>query len=355
MLGAVMLDIAGTTLDDTDKQILMRPEVGGVILFSRNYESPEQISALCADIHALREPPLLIAVDQEGGIVQRFRHGFTELPTMESLGDLYDDDKEVALKLTEQVGWLMAAELRAVGVDFSFAPVLDLHLGLSTVIDSRAFHAKPTIVARLAQALIRGMNAAGMNAVGKHFPGHGSVVADSHHQLPVDERDWVDINHADLRPFRILIEAGIPALMPAHILFPKVDSKVVGFSKHWLQTVLRGQLGFQGAIFSDDLSMAGAASAGTIEQRTQAALEAGCDMLLVCNDRAAALKVLNHLIGYENPAAQARFLRLHGTTPDKQVESLAGLSADLRRSDIRASLANLTTDTVLNLKDDMMS
>lgn len=355
MLGAVMLDIAGTALDETDKLLLMRPEVGGVILFSRNYESPAQVSALCAEIHALRTPPLLIAVDQEGGIVQRFRQGFTSLPTMASLGKLYDQDKASALSLTEDVGWLMAAELRSVGVDFSFAPVLDLLLGVSTVIDSRAFHAKPTVVASLAQALIRGMNAAGMNAVGKHFPGHGSVHADSHHQLPVDERDWTDIAHTDLRPFKLLIEAGIPALMPAHILFPKVDKQIVGFSRHWLQTVLRGQLGFQGAIFSDDLSMAGAATAGTIEARARAALDAGCDMLLVCNDRAAALKVVNYLINYENPVAQARFLRLHGWFPDKHIITREQLLQHPRRSDIRAALAPLNKTAELQLKDDSMS
>ena len=355
MLGAVMLDIAGTALDETDKQVLIRPEVGGVILFSRNYESPEQISALCAEIHSLRTPPLLIAVDQEGGIVQRFRRGFTHLPNMASLGTLYDQDSQTALKLTEDVGWLLAAELRTVGIDFSFAPVLDLNLGLSSVIDSRAFHSKPHIVASLAQALIRGMNAAGMNAVGKHFPGHGSVVADSHHQLPVDERDWTDISQCDLRPFRLLIEAGIPALMPAHILFPKVDDQIVGFSRHWLQTVLREQLNFQGAIFSDDLSMKGAAVAGNIEERAKAALEAGCDMLLVCNDRTAALKVVQCLQNHENPAAQARFLRLHGRSPDKTIVTQAQLTQHLRRSEIRTTLAPLTKVAELNLKDDRMN
>jgi len=355
MLGAMMLDIAGTALDESDKQVLIQPQVGGVILFSRNYESPEQVSALCAEIHALRTPPLLIAVDQEGGIVQRFRHGFSRLPSMASLGKLYDQDTASALKLTEDVGWLLAAELRTVGVDFSFAPVLDLELGLSSVIDSRAFHAKPSVVASLAQALMRGMNAAGMNAVGKHFPGHGSVVADSHHQLPVDERDWTDISQRDLRPFKIVIEAGIPALMPAHILFPKIDQHVVGFSRHWLQTVLRQQLGFQGAIFSDDLSMQGAAVAGSIEERATAALAAGCDMLLVCNDRAAALKVLHCLVDYENPAAQARFLRLHGWSPDKQIITPAQLSQHPRLSEIRAALAPFTRMATLNLKDDMMN
>jgi len=355
MLGVLMLDIAGFSLTAEDRELLKKSCVGGVILFSRNYQSPQQVHALCEDIHSLRQPPLLIAVDQEGGIVQRFRDGFTALPAMLQLGHYYDENPEAALQLTQQVGWLMAAELRAVGIDFSFAPILDIHLGISRVIDSRAFHRQPDIIARLAQALIKGMKSAGMHAVGKHFPGHGSVTADSHHSLPEDNRDLSDIRQRDLRPFDSLIQAGIPALMPAHVLYSKVDDQAAGFSSYWLQTILRQELGFQGVIFSDDLSMAGAAMAGNIEQRAEKALNAGCDMLLVCNDRTAARQVIHYLKDYENPAANARLVRLHGWHPKPKLGQWQTLQQSQEWQNAVQALNVLHDDIELNLKDDDMN
>ncbi len=311
-LGYLMVDIAGTTLTEEDRAVLQHPLVGGVILFSRNYESPEQITVLTQELHALRQPPLLISVDHEGGRVQRFRDGFTRVPAMAQLGKLFQADKKQALAAAEQIGWLLAAELRAVGVDFSFAPVLDLDAQVSTVIGDRAFHAEGEVVTQLAQALMLGMKHAGMMAVGKHFPGHGSIAADSHTELPIDERPFADLQFADLIPFSRMIKAGLPAIMPAHVLYPAIDDKPAGFSTYWLQTVLRQQLHFQGVIFSDDLTMAGAAIVGDVVARAEQALAAGCDMLLVCNDRAAVLTLLSQLHIEPTPAIQMRLMRMHG-------------------------------------------
>lgn len=311
-LGPVMLDVEGVTLTAAEWERLRHPLVGGVILFSRNYESPEQIEALVRDIHSVREPQLLIAVDHEGGRVQRFRDGFTELPAIRQLGQIFDENPKRARRLAETSGWLMATELRAVGVDFSFAPVLDLDRGVSQVIGDRAFHSHPETVADLAHAYMRGMHHAGMAATGKHFPGHGSVTADSHQALPVDKRALVDILAEDAVPFERMIHYGLEGIMPAHVVFPLVDAQPAGFSRIWLKEILRGQLQFQGVIFSDDLSMEGAKGAGDVITRAKIALSAGCDMVLVCNDMAAADQVLTGLGQHDDPVSRLRLVRMHG-------------------------------------------
>ena len=310
-LGPVMLDIAGTRLAAEDRELLAHPNVGGVILFSRNFESPDQLRALTAEIHGLRHPELVIAVDQEGGRIQRFREGFTPLPPMHMLGRKYDMEQDVALQVAETCGWLMAAELRAAGVDLSFAPVLDLDYGLSEVIGDRAFHRDPEVVARLAGRFAAGMRHAGMGAVGKHFPGHGGVIADSHHALPEDRRAYADLLD-DMRPYERLISEGLAGVMAAHVVYARLDRMPAGFSRWWLGTELRIRLRFQGAIFSDDLSMAGAAFAGSPEARAVLALEAGCDVVLVCNDRPAAIAVVTALGDWYEPAAHLRLARLRG-------------------------------------------
>ncbi|CAK0748033.1 beta-N-acetylhexosaminidase [Gammaproteobacteria bacterium] len=311
-LGPVMVDIQGTTLTAEDRELLCHPKVGGMILFSRNYHSPEQLQALLVEVHALRSPRLLVAVDHEGGRVQRFRKGFTCLPAVARLGEIYDFDPSRALHLAELSGWLMAAELRSVGVDFSFAPVLDLGRGVSTVIGDRAFHATPQGVARLARAYVTGMQRAGMAATGKHFPGHGAVVADSHLALPVDNRSLDEIVTEDLYPFRTLIAHGLSGIMPAHVVYSRVDTAPAGFSRFWLQEILRDQLGFQGIIFSDDLSMAGAEGVGGYGARAYAALEAGCDMVLVCNCREGALEVLRALESHDQPFTHLSLVQMYG-------------------------------------------
>lgn len=311
-LGHVMVDIVGTSLTEDDRRRLRHPQVGGVILFSRNYESPQQIAALVADIHALREPRLLIAVDQEGGRVQRFRDGFTRLPPVGELGRVHDREPQRALTLATTTGWLMAAELRAVGVDLSFAPVLDLNREICPVIGDRAFHRDPEVVAGLAHAYQKGMQAAGMQAVGKHFPGHGGVTVDSHLALPTDTRSFVDIQMEDMLPFVRMIHQGLAGIMAAHVLYREVDAQPAGFSSFWLREQLRRELGFQGVIFSDDLSMAAADYAGDYPARARAALRAGCDMILVCNRSDAADQVLDSLGDHADPAGLARLARLHG-------------------------------------------
>lgn len=306
-----MIDFDGTALSALDRELLRHPLVGGVILFARNYADPAQVAALCAEIHALREPRLLIAVDQEGGRVQRFRAGFTELPPLASLGAAFDRDPAAALTLVADHAWVMAHELRAVGVDFSFAPVLDLRSGRSAVIGDRAFHAEPQAVARLARAYVAVLHQAGMAAVGKHYPGHGGVEADSHHELPVDDRDRQDLELADLLPFRALVDAGIEGMMTAHVLYPRVDARIAGYSPYWIKDVLRGELAFEGTVFSDDLSMAGAGIATRYRERAEQALAAGCDVLLICNQRAAVYEVLDALPAEPYPQTQVRLMRMH--------------------------------------------
>ena len=310
--GPVMLDVAGITLLPEEREYLQHPAAGGVILFSRNFESAMQLESLVSEIHALREPSLLVAVDQEGGRVQRFRQGFTRLPPAAWFGNLYRQSPKSAQHAAHAVGWLMAAELRSVGVDFSFSPVLDLGVGVSKVIGDRAFHAQPIVVAELAQAWMNGMHSAGMAAVGKHFPGHGNVLEDSHLALPRDHRRPEEIMMDDLLPFQRLIDSGIEAIMPAHVIYEKASPDLAGFSGFWLKNVLRGELGFQGVVFSDDLTMAAAGKAGGYPERARAALAAGCDMVLVCNDPEGAAQVLAELNGYADPAAHMRLIRMHG-------------------------------------------
>jgi len=320
-LGPVMVDVAGVALTSDDRVRLRHPHCGGVILFARNYESPKQLAGLTAEIHSLRSPPLLIAVDHEGGRVQRFRDGFTPIPPMRALGRLHDAHPHQSTRLAEGIGFVIGAEIRSCGVDFSFGPVLDIDHGPSAAIGNRAFHRDPDVVAALARALVRGLKVAGVAAVGKHFPGHGFIAADSHRELPVDERSFEEIEACDLLPFVRLMPSGLAAIMPAHVLYPKVDVRPAGFSPIWLKDVLRGRLGFDGAIFSDDLSMEGAATCGGIVERTRAALNAGCDMVLVCNDPAAADEVLTRLSWEPSAVSLTRLARMHGRgTPRTSVE-----------------------------------
>ena len=293
-MGPIMLDVQGTSLTSEDKDLLEHPLVGGLILFTRNYESPEQISSLTQSIKKCAGSDILIAVDHEGGRVQRFREGFSKIPAMGSLLDLTHQNIEKAKALSYHCGALMALEVQAVGIDISFAPVLDIN-GISDVIGDRAFDAEPEQVALLAAAFIQGMNAAGMLATGKHFPGHGSVKEDSHLALPIDRRSQSTIFDHDLVPFKKLItQNALAALMPAHVIFTEVDEQAVGFSSLWLQQILRKDLGFEGVIFSDDLSMEGAACVGGYIERAEAAFQAGCDMLLTCNNRAGAIDVIDN-------------------------------------------------------------
>ncbi|MDH5435569.1 MAG: beta-N-acetylhexosaminidase [Gammaproteobacteria bacterium] len=322
-LGPVMLDLVGLEVSPEEKEMLRHPLTGGVILFTRNYESPEQLSELINQIHATRKPPILVSVDHEGGRVQRFHKGFTSLPPVSSLGKIYDQDHKKARELATRTGWLMAAELRAVGVDFSFAPILDMDRGISQVIGNRAFHKSIDGVSNLAQAYIKGMGQAGMMATGKHFPGHGAVVADSHVDVPVDDRDFEDIFMEDVVPFERLINFGLAAVMTAHVIYPKIDNKLASYSTFWLKDVLRQRLGFQGVIFSDDLSMAGATVAGGVVERAKSALKAGCDMVLVCNHPESAVAVLDGLGDYSSAASQIRLARMHGRNSINRTELLA--------------------------------
>lgn len=280
-LGPVIAAVSALELDAEDRERLRHPRVGGVTLFARNFASKEQVSALCREIHELREPKLLICVDHEGGRVQRFRDGYTALPPMRRIGEVADRDEARAIEIAKAVGCIMGSELKACGVDVSFAPVLDLDYGASTIIGDRAFHADPNLVAKLAGAVLDGMGAAGMVGVGKHFPGHGYIAADSHLELPVDDRSWGEIESRDLVPFMSLASR-LAGVMPAHVLYPAIDTRPAGFSRFWLQDVLRRQCGFDGAIFSDDLGMLGAAGEGSFGARASAAFEAGCDLVLAC-------------------------------------------------------------------------
>lgn len=285
---------------------------GGVILFARNYQSVEQIQTLCSEIHNLRHPRLLIGVDHEGGRVQRFRDGFSRIPPMASFGQIYHQDKQQALALAEQAGWLLATELLSVGVDFSFAPVVDLDYGDSRVIGDRAFDADPLIVGQLAFQLMKGMKHAGMASVAKHFPGHGFIQEDTHLEIAIDDRSYDEIAFKDIQPFLKLMENGVDAIMPAHVRYPKVDEMPAGFSAIWLQKILREKFYFEGVIVSDDLSMQAATAFGDVTQRVTLALNAGCDLALVCNDPQAADQVLSQLKIKKDSLSHARLIRMHG-------------------------------------------
>jgi len=325
-LGVVIADVAGKQLDDADRARLLHPQIGGVILFSRNFESVEQLVALCDEIRALRSPELIIAVDHEGGRVQRFRSGFTAIPPMRKLGQLWDVDEDGALKAAFHCGYVLASELTACGVNLSFTPVLDVDYGESGVIGDRAFHRDPEAITALAAALQRGLAEGGLATCGKHFPGHGYVRADSHLEVPVDERDYATIAATDMAPYKPLIAAGLASIMPAHVIYPKVDDQPAGFSKRWIAEILRGDYRFNGLVFSDDLSMEGAKVAGGVVDRAQAALDAGCDMVLVCNDPGSADELLAGLTAKRTtPVNPARTALLAKPRPAASRAALAAL------------------------------
>ena len=327
MIGALMLDIAGTELTQEDIQLLQAPQVGGMILFSRNIESPPQVRALTDHMRRIR-PDILIAVDQEGGRVQRLKQGFSLLPAMGRLGDLYNTQPRQAVALAEQCGWLMAIEVLAVGIDFSFAPVLDLN-DVSDVIGDRSFAQNIQDIIPLASAFMQGMKRAGMANTGKHFPGHGSVKADSHVAAPVDSRSFEDIYAKDMQTF-IQLMPQLDALMPAHVIYDQIDPNPAGFSPYWIQTILRQKLKFDGVLFSDDLTMQAACVVGGADARIQAALKAGCDMGLVCNDRSAACTALEGINDLALPN-QERLERMRGKIPQLQLSTILELGDEWKK------------------------
>lgn len=321
-LGPVMLDIEGLRLTGSDKKRLLHPLTGGVILFTRNFSSYQQLTTLIAEIRALRNPSLLVAVDHEGGRVQRFQQDFTRLPAMGELGLIWDKQPGRAKQLAQQVGYILAAELKASGIDLSFTPVLDIDYGQSCIIGDRAFHRKPQAIADLAHFLMLGMKSAGMMAVGKHFPGHGYIRADTHLEATVDDRTYADIAMDDLTPFRRMIHFGLAGMMSAHITYPKIDKKPATFSAKWLTTILRDELQFEGCVFSDDLSMQAAAAYGGIVARAEAALRAGCDMILVCNNPQSVDELLDGLQWDVSAVSLARMMRMHGKQHNPTITEL---------------------------------
>ncbi|NMP33209.1 beta-N-acetylhexosaminidase [Thalassotalea sp. M1531] len=305
-----MLDVDGTSLTSEDKELLGHPLVGGLILFARNYQSPEQVNELTRQIKASANGDILIAVDHEGGRVQRFREQFSAIPAMGQLWQMANGSLEEAKLLAKSAGQLVALEVMSVGVDISFAPVVDIN-DISEVIGDRAFHQKPEVVEPLAKAFIQGMHSIGMKCTAKHFPGHGSVKEDSHIAMPLDGRNKQEIFGIDMQPFKGLMQDNlVNAVMPAHVIYPDIDDKSVGFSPLWLQEILRGHLGFDGVIFSDDLTMEGAASIGGYIERSEAAQQAGCDMLLICNNRSAAVEVIDNANLIADPISQSRLQKM---------------------------------------------
>jgi beta-N-acetylhexosaminidase len=331
-----MISIRGTALDAEEQGWLQSPAVGGVILFTRNFVAPDQLRQLVSAIHALRSPPLLVAVDHEGGRVQRFRDPFVVLPAMRALGHLYDVDARAGRRTAVECGWLMASELLAVGIDLSFAPCVDLDLGLAEVIGDRAFHRDAEAVADLAGAFADGMLAAGMVPTAKHFPTHAGAHADSHTDLAVDRRDYA-LLFDDLLPYRRLIAAGLHSIMVGHVSFPSLDELPASLSRWWIQTELRGELGFSGAVISDDMHMAGAAPWGTHAERVARALAAGCDLVLLCNCPDVLGAVIASLDAYNDPVAQLRLMRLRGR-PGPDLETLRRTARWQRARDLIAGL-----------------
>ena len=310
-IGPLMVDLGGPELSPEDRDILRHPQVGGVILFARNYVDHEQLRALCAEIAALRQPRLLIAVDHEGGRVQRFRIGFSRIPAMRSFGRLYDESALRAAEQAREAGGTIGRELGEVGIDLCFAPVLDRDCEVSQVIGDRAFDSDPQRIIALARAFREGLNSVGMAATGKHFPGHGAVVADSHLELPIDRRPLSDILITDLLSFRALVDDGIESLMTAHVRYTAVDELPASFSRRWLRDLLRNEWRYNGAVFCDDLTMGAASAAGDLLERSMLALEAGCDMLPVCNDRPAVAAILDQLQPPTRRLPTARLRRLY--------------------------------------------
>lgn len=312
-LGPIMADVAGLALTAEDREVLAHPLVGGVILFARNYSDPEQLRALCSELLAIKSPRLLIAVDHEGGRVQRFRVGFTRVPAMGTLGRLHDESGLRAVEDARLHGETIGRELAGFGIDLCFAPVLDRDCGVSTVIGDRAFSSDPQIIIKLARAFRAGLNAAGLKATGKHFPGHGAVAADSHLELPIDRRPFADIEQKDLVPFKALIDDGIESLMLAHVRYSAYDETPASFSRKWIRGLLRGQYKYNGAVFCDDLCMKGAVVIGDIVERARVALASGCDMLPVCNERPEVVKLLDALPVKQRRLSSARLKALYRT------------------------------------------
>lgn len=348
-LGPLMCGIAGTQLQQAERDRLVHPLVGGVILFTRNYESSEQLKSLTAEIRGLRNPPLIIAVDHEGGRVQRFRDGFAAIPAMGHLGDLFDRHPQKALRLAREFAWMMAAELLHHGVDLSFAPVLDIGNPVSSVIGDRAFHRRPAVIAQLANAWIRGMADAGMASVGKHFPGHGSVEGDSHHLLPVDRRSLEDIMMLDVEAFRHVMVTRLDGIMMAHVVYSAVDEQPAGYSSFWTSRVLRSDLGFEGVVFSDDLDMSAADVAGGHAERARRSLQAGCDMILICNNPQGTMEVIEAMPDFLDPASQLRLMRLHG----RPVTDIAELYRTRRWREALGQLQQFTQIDGISEGDDL--
>ena len=338
--GPLMVDVAGPALTAEERERLLHPAVGGVILFARNCVDAAQVQALCADLHALRQPSLLVGIDQEGGRVQRLTAGVTRFPPQASLGRLWDQAGMFpAVTMAREWGRLLGTELRSLGVDLDFTPCVDLDWGVSAVIGDRALHRDPQVVATLAVALWQGMAPTGLRGVAKHFPGHGAVAVDSHVALPVDRRSWAELAAADLYPFAALIAADIPGIMPAHCLYPAVDDHPAGFSRHWLQDILREQMGFAGAIISDDLSMGGAHGLGDVSARAAVALEAGCDLLLICNDPAAANQAMAALSPRSWDDRAQRLAGLAGGSPAEKLAAAEATALARRIADLSAVLS----------------
>ncbi len=310
-LGPLMIGISGTSLEAREREWLESPLIGGVILFTRNFDGLEQLRRLVEEVREVRHPPLLVAVDQEGGRVQRFGDPFCRLPPARTFGRLYDEDSAEAQRCIRSIAWLLAAELRAVGVDLSFAPVVDIDRGIAEVIGDRALHAGSEAVSRLALGFHAGFGEAGMVSTAKHFPTHAGAGSDSHTALAVDRRSLDDIAD-DLAPYRRLIDAGLRSIMVGHVIFPEIDPEPASLSRWWIETQLRGELGFSGAVISDDMGMAGAAVAGGLVERVRKSLDAGCDLVLVCNEPDAMPALLSEFRGYVNLTGQLRLTRLRG-------------------------------------------